>query len=407
MLLYLGRYFGGGFKTREPFFLKISLGQNAEESLIQKIYSMLVKRLNYSVQGVLILKALRSLLTIVILLSSEHSMALQTLKKSWRNGINNMCEYSDGSVVNMGYKNCPSSIQNGSASKRSEAMTKEWLRLGQQSTDMMTQGINGITDGKGLIPSLSKKLKSKDQSEDAYTAGLRAIITSHPDSAEVLDNPEFINWVSGDDQRYRSYIAATSRPRPDLNQLNWLLTMWKALPILSDPYLKANQSDRFKELWANAMNDDFDSFQQAIREAEKIINQRDHNMAKSSKAFDSYFSSNTNLTDQTIQTIAAPTTIGECILKNSGAYLAMEWSNRERLGKFRRKFATIANLKAKVERALNSSGAASQNYKDKSKKYLRNIQQLQGHAIAFRSYMVSIGNNTEVKLLDELIDCRA
>jgi hypothetical protein len=50
-------------KQGEPFFLNISLGQNTEEPLIQKIYSLLVKRLNYSFQRVLILKALRSLLT--------------------------------------------------------------------------------------------------------------------------------------------------------------------------------------------------------------------------------------------------------------------------------------------------------------------------------------------------------
>jgi hypothetical protein len=98
--------------------------------------------------------------------------------------------------------------------------------------------------------------------------------------------------------------------------------------------------------------------------------------------------------------------IGECVLGNSGAYLVMEWTNRDKLGKFRRKFATIANLKAKAEAALIKSGQLSKNFKDKNKRYLKNIQQLQEHAVAFRNYAITQGRNEDVALLDQLIDCR-
>lgn len=98
--------------------------------------------------------------------------------------------------------------------------------------------------------------------------------------------------------------------------------------------------------------------------------------------------------------------LGECVLESSGAYLLMEWTDRDKLGKFRRKFATIANLKAKTERALSKSGQFSKNYRDKNRRYMKNIQQLQEYAIAFRSYTISQGRNNDAALLDNLIDCR-
>ena len=104
---------------------------------------------------------------------------------------------------------------------------------------------------------------------------------------------------------------------------------------------------------------------------------------------------------------AAPKmSIGKCVLGNSGAYLVMEWSNRDKLGKFRRKFATIANLKAKAEAALSKTGQLSENFKDKNTRYLKNIRQLQEHAVAFRNYAISQGRDDDVALLDRLIDCR-
>ena len=124
-----------------------------------------------------IMIALRSLLIILLIVSSGHSMARETLKKRWHSGLDNMCEYTDGSVVNMGYKSCLSSIQNGSANRQSEAMIKEQLRLGQQSTDMMSQGINQITGGKGLIPMMlesvmggnkERKLQKVLNTQNAY-----------------------------------------------------------------------------------------------------------------------------------------------------------------------------------------------------------------------------------------------
>ena len=102
----------------------------------------------------------------------------------------------------------------------------------------------------------------------------------------------------------------------------------------------------------------------------------------------------------------AEVALHECVLGSSGAYLLMEWTDRDKLGKFRRKFATIANLKAKTERALSKSGQFSKNYRDKNRRYMKNIQQLQEYAIAFRSYTISQGRNNDAALLDNLIDCR-
>jgi len=104
--------------------------------------------------------------------------------------------------------------------------------------------------------------------------------------------------------------------------------------------------------------------------------------------------------------ISAKESIGACILKNSGAYLSMEWTNRDRLGKFRRKFATIANLKAKADQSLSGSNQHSKNYRDTTKRYKNNIRQLQEHAIAFRDYSISQGRSHDAALLDQLIDCR-
>ncbi|MDC1477466.1 hypothetical protein N8137_05060, partial [Porticoccaceae bacterium] len=98
--------------------------------------------------------------------------------------------------------------------------------------------------------------------------------------------------------------------------------------------------------------------------------------------------------------------IDECVLGNSGAYLVMEWTNRDKLGKFRRKFATIANLKAKAKAALSESGHLSKNFNDKNRRYLNNIQKLQEHAVAFRNYAITQGRDNDVALLDQLIDCR-
>mgnify|MGYP006129974563 CR=1 FL=1 len=104
---------------------------------------------------------------------------------------------------------------------------------------------------------------------------------------------------------------------------------------------------------------------------------------------------------------AAPKiSIDECVLGNSGAYLVMEWTNRDKLGKFRRKFATIANLKAKAKAALSESGHLSKNFNDKNRRYLNNIQKLQEHAVAFRNYAITQGRDNDVALLDQLIDCR-
>ena len=94
--------------------------------------------------------------------------------------------------------------------------------------------------------------------------------------------------------------------------------------------------------------------------------------------------------------------IGECVLNNAGLYLKMEWSDRDNLGKFRRKFATIANLKAKAE---NAKAVGAKDYSKISDKYLKNIRILQNLARKFRDYAVSKRRYDDSDLLQQLISC--
>jgi ATP-dependent protease ClpP protease subunit len=94
--------------------------------------------------------------------------------------------------------------------------------------------------------------------------------------------------------------------------------------------------------------------------------------------------------------------IGECVLNNAGLYLKMEWSDRVNLGKFRRKFATIANLKAKAE---NAKAVGAKDYSKISGSYLDNIRILQNLARQFSLYAVSKRRYDDSDLLQELISC--
>jgi len=94
--------------------------------------------------------------------------------------------------------------------------------------------------------------------------------------------------------------------------------------------------------------------------------------------------------------------LGECVLNNAGLYLKMEWSDRDNLGKFRRKFATIANLKAKAE---NAKAVGAKDYSKISDKYLKNIRILQNLARKFRDYTVSKRRYDDSDLLQQLISC--
>ena len=94
--------------------------------------------------------------------------------------------------------------------------------------------------------------------------------------------------------------------------------------------------------------------------------------------------------------------IGECVLNNAGLYLKMEWSDRDNLGKFRRKFATIANLKAKAE---NAKVVSAKDYSKISDEYLKNIRILQNLARQFSLYAVSKRRYDDSDLLQQLISC--
>ena len=94
--------------------------------------------------------------------------------------------------------------------------------------------------------------------------------------------------------------------------------------------------------------------------------------------------------------------IGECVLNNAGLYLKMEWSDRDNLGKFRRKFATIANLKAKAE---NAKAVGAKDYSKISGSYLDNIRILQNLARQFSLYAVSKRRYDDSDLLQQLISC--
>ena len=94
--------------------------------------------------------------------------------------------------------------------------------------------------------------------------------------------------------------------------------------------------------------------------------------------------------------------LGECVLNNAGLYLKMEWSDRDNLGKFRRKFATIANLKAKAE---NAKAVGAKDYSKISGSYLDNIRILQNLASQFSLYAVSKRRYDDSDLLQQLISC--
>jgi len=167
-----------------------------------------------------IMIALRSLLIILLIVSSGHSMARETLKKRWHSGLDNMCEYTDGSVVNMGYKSCLSSIQNGSANRQSEAMIKEQLRLGQQSTDMMSQGINQITGGKGLIPMMLDSVMGGNKERK-----LQKVLDEYPNSKATLQSSAFRKWVAENDVRERYFMAAYNGDAKRLDDLLAIYSM--------------------------------------------------------------------------------------------------------------------------------------------------------------------------------------
>lgn len=165
------------------------------------------------------MKFLRSFLIILLIVSAGNSMARETLKKQWYNGLDNMCEYTDGSVVNMGYKSCPSSIQNGSENRQSEAMIKEQLRLGQQSTDMMSQGMNQITGGQGLVPMILDSVMGAHKKRK-----LQKVLDEHPNSISTLQSSAFRNWAAEKGERERDLKMAY---KGDAKKLDGLLTIYR------------------------------------------------------------------------------------------------------------------------------------------------------------------------------------
>jgi len=107
------------------------------------------------------LKILGSALALIFCLELQAYEASVFLKRQWSEGINRMCQYQDGTVLNMKSRSCPSQKPTSGGNAQSDYLMKEQLRLGQQSTQMMTNGMSQMTGGKGLIPLMLEQLQGK------------------------------------------------------------------------------------------------------------------------------------------------------------------------------------------------------------------------------------------------------
>ena len=169
------------------------------------------------------LKIVGTALALIFCLELQAYEASVFLKRQWSEGVNRMCQYQDGTVLNMKSRSCPSKMPKSGGNAQSDYLMKEQLRLGQQSTQMMTNGMSQMTGGKGLIPLMLERLQGKTSEKQ-----MENLLNDYPNAKSTLRDPEFLQWATEDDRRFQILQQAL---KGNVQSLDSLLTVHEFMTL--------------------------------------------------------------------------------------------------------------------------------------------------------------------------------
>ena len=192
------------------------------------------------------LKIVGTALALIFCLELQAYEASVFLKRQWSEGINRMCQYQDGTVLPMKTRSCPS--------RKPKAGSEPYVA------------------GSKLAETLAnnRALQKERTQENALTRVYR----EHPDARQIFQSSGFQKFISEDSNRRSAYRKATSSQNPSAADVEFLLILWKAMPLLKSPAFHntpPNQRARLISLFRKANTGDLKALKAFVREAQYIV----------------------------------------------------------------------------------------------------------------------------------------